>query len=97
MTLTSDTTARVRRHLEHSSQYFENCREALDKDEVSKAGELLWDSVSQVFHALAAVRGVDVQRHRRLRNFALHVSNETEDPPKLSGISVGGDLAQGFL
>ena len=53
MTLTPDTAAKVRRHLEHSTQYFENCREALDKDEVSKAGELLWGSVSLVFHALA--------------------------------------------
>jgi hypothetical protein len=87
MTHSPDTAAKARRHLEHSSKYFENCREALDKDEVSKAGELLWGSVSQVFHALATVRGVDVQRHRRLKNFAIHVSDETEDPQKRSGDS----------
>ena len=93
MTLTADTAAKVRRHLEHSTQYFENCREALDKDEVSKAGELLWGSVSQVFHALATIRGVDVQRHRRLKNFAIHVSSETEDPAK----TIGGFLSAELL
>ena len=93
MTHSPDTAAKARRHLEHSSRYFENCREALDKDEVSKAGELLWGSVSQVFHALATVRGVDVQRHRRLQNFAIHVSNETEDPQQ----TVGGFLSAEIL
>ena len=93
MTLTPEPAAKVRRHLEHSSQYYENCLEALDKGEVSKAGELLWGSVSQVFHALATVRGIDVQRHRRLKNFAIHVSNETEDPQK----TIGGFLSAEIL
>ena len=93
MTLTPDTTAKARKHLEHSVQYFENFREALDKDEVSKAGDLLWGSVTQVFHALATVRGVNVQRHRRLKNFAIQVSNEAEDPDK----TVGGFLSAEIL
>ena len=93
MTSTPEIAAKARRHLEHSDQYFENCREALDKDEVSKAGELLWGSVSQVFHALATVRGVDVQRHRRLKNFAIQVAGETEDPEK----TMGGFLAAEIL
>ena len=85
MTLSLDTTAKARRHLEHSNQYFENCQETLGKDEISKAGELLWGSMAQIFHALATVRGVDVKRHRRLKNFAIQVSNETEDPDKTYG------------
>ena len=93
MTQMPDTTAKIRRHLEHSGQYFENCQEALAKNEVSKAGELLWGSVTQVFHALATVRGVDVQRHRRLKNFAIQISNETEDPPK----TIGGFLSAEIL
>ena len=97
MTLAPDTAAKARRHLDHSSQYFENCREALDRDEVSKAGELLWGSVTQVFHALATVRGVDVQRHRRLKNFAIQVSNETEDPDKTMGGFLSAEiLHKGF-
>ena len=97
MTTTPETASKVRRYLEHSGQYFENCREALDKDDVSKAVELLWGSVTQVFHALATVRNVDVQRHRRLKNFAIQVSKETEDPQKTMGGSVGRGPSQGFL
>ena len=97
MTPAPEIVAKARRHLEHSSQYFENCREALDKDEVSKAGELLWGSVSQVFHALAAIRGVDVQRHRRLKNFAIQVSSETADPDKTMGGFLSAEiLHKGF-
>ena len=93
MTPTPEIAAKVHRHLEHSRQYFDNCREALDKDEISKAGELLWGSVTQVFHALATVRGVDVQKHRRLKNFAINVSSETEDPQK----TIGGFLSAEIL
>lgn len=97
MTLSTDTTAKVRRHLEHSKQYFDNCQEALEKDEVAKAGELLWGSVTQIFHALATVRGVDVQRHRRLKNFAIQVSKETEDPEKTMGGFLSAEiLHKGF-
>ena len=86
--------AKVRRHLEHSGQYFENFRETLDKHEVLKARELLWGSVSQVFHALATVRGVDVHRHRRLKNFAIHVSNETDDPDRTIGGFLSAEILQ---
>ncbi len=97
MTITPEIGAKARRHLEHSRQYFDNCREALEKDEVSKAGELLWGSVTQVLHALATVRGVDVQRHRRLKNFAIQVSNETEDPEKAMGGFLSAEiLHKGF-
>ena len=97
MTPTPEIAAKVRRHLEHSSQYFENCREALDKNEVSKAGELLWGSVTQVFHALATARNVDVKRHRRLKNFAIQVSDETEDPQKTMGGFLSAEiLHKGF-
>ena len=96
MTHSPDTAAKVRRHLEHSRQYFDNCQEALEKDEVSKAGELLWGSVTQVFHALAAVRSVDVQRHRRLKNFAIQVSNELEDIHIMGGFNSAEILHKGF-
>ena len=97
MTPTPEIAAKARRHLAHSSQYFENCREALDKNEVSKVGELLWGSVTEVFHALATIRGVDVQRHRRLKNFAIQVSNETEDPDKTMGGFMSAEiLRKGF-
>ncbi len=96
MTLTPDTAAKVRRHLEHRDQYFENAQEALAKDEVSKAGELFWGSVTQVFHALATVRGVDVHRHRRLKDFAIHVSNEIGDIHVMGGFNSVEILHKGF-
>ena len=96
MTSTPEIAAKVRRHLEHRDQYFENAQEALAKDEVSEAGELFWDSVTQVFHALAAMRGVDVQRHRRLKNFAIHISNQAEDPNIIGGFLAAEILHTGF-
>lgn len=96
MTITPEAATKARRHLEHRDQYFENAREALAKDEISKAGELFWGSVTQVFHALATVRGVDVQRHRRLKNFATHISNQAKDPNILGGFLAAEILHTGF-
>jgi hypothetical protein len=94
--MTSELATKVRRHMEHSEQYFENGLEALRNEEVSKAGEMFWGSVTQVFHALAAVRGIDVARHRRLKNFAIQVSSETDDPYLLAGFSTAEILHKGF-
>lgn len=96
MTTTDETAAKVRRHLEHCDQYFDNGREALAKNEVSKAGELFWGSVTQPFHALAVVRGVDVASHRRLKNFAIQVSNEVGDLNIISGFLAAEILHKGF-
>lgn len=96
MTSTPEIAAKVRTHLEHRDQYFENAQEALAKDEVSRAGELFCGSVTQVFHALAAMRGVDVQRHRRLKNFAIHISNQAEDPNIIGGFLAAEILHTGF-
>ena len=96
MTVTDETAAKVRRHLEHCGQYFDNGREALDKNEISKAGELFWGSVTQPFHALAVVRGVDVASHRRLKNFAIQVSDETGDLNIIGGFMTAEILHKGF-
>ena len=96
MTPTSETAAKVRRHLEHCGQYFDTGREALDQNEISKAGELFWGSVTQAFHALAVVRGVDVASHRRLKNFAIQVSNEAGDPNIIGGFMTAEILHKGF-
>ena len=96
MTTASARAAKVRRHLEHCGQYFDNGREALDKNEVSKAGELFWGSVTLAFRALAVVRGVDVASHRRLKNFAIQVSNEAGDPNIIGGFMTAEILHKGF-
>ena len=91
-----EAITKVQRHLEHSEQYFDNGLEALRNEEVSKAGEMFWGSVTQTFHALAAVHGVNVARHRGLKNFAIQVSNETDDPYLLAGFSTAEILHKGF-
>lgn len=96
MTTRDETGAKVRRHLEHCGQYFDNGREALDKGEVSKAGEMFWGSVTQAFQALASVRGVDVAGQRQLKNFAILVSNEAGDPNIIGGFMAAEILYTGF-
>ena len=74
--MTPEAATKVRRHLEHSGLYFDNGLEALRNEEVSKAGEMLWGSMTQAFRGLAAARGVDVDTQRELKNFANRVSSE---------------------
>ena len=91
-----ETMDKIQRHLEHSDIYFANVQVALDKEEVTKAGEMLWGSVTQVFHALAAVRGANVETHRNLKNFAIIVSNQLDDPYILAGFMTAEILHKGF-
>ena len=70
----------VRSHVAHSKQYFDNAIVALQDREPGKAGELLWGSVTQAFHAVAALRQRSVDSHRDLKNFALWVGESTSDP-----------------
>lgn len=70
----------MRRHLEHSRQYLENGLALLQKGEAGKAGELLWGSVTQAVHAVAASRGVALTNHRSLRYFVNQLARELRDP-----------------
>ena len=92
----SEIKEKVRKHLEHCDLYFANVQEALEKDEVTKAGEMLWGSVTQAFHALASVRGTEVENHRRLKNFAIRMSQEVENPDVLGGFLAAEILHKGF-
>ena len=94
--MASEVSERVRKHLEHCDLYFANAREALGKDEVTKAGEMLWGSVTQAFHALASVRGTEVETHRRLKNFANRTSQEVGNPDVLGGFLAAEILHKGF-
>ena len=69
----------VRRHLAHSRQYLDNANTALRDGEAGKAGELLWGSVTQAFHALAAFRQRNVATHRGLKNFVIWIGDSTRD------------------
>ena len=69
----------VRRHIAHSRQYLDNAVIALQDGEAGKAGELLWGSMTQAFHAVAELRRRNVGTHRGLKNFVLGIGQSTGD------------------
>ena len=69
----------VRRHIAHSRQYLDNAAIALQDGEAGKAGELLWGSMAQAFHAVAELRRRNVRTHRDLKNFVLGMGQSMED------------------
>ena len=94
--MTPEIKDTVQKHLDHSEIYFANGQEALNKGEVSKAGEMFWGSVTQAFHALAAVRGADVATHRKLKNFAIQIADEISDQNLLAHFLAVEILHKGF-
>jgi hypothetical protein len=59
--MTTEARRAIRKHLAHSDQYFENALSTLRLREAGKAGELLWGSLVEAFHALAAARNVRIK------------------------------------
>ena len=77
--MNSDNETDIQRYIEHTRQYLENGLIALQKGEAGKAGELLWGSVAEAAHALAATKNVPLPSHRQLHNFVLNVAEELHD------------------
>ena len=77
--MTTDAVASLRRHVIHSRQYLENALLALKDGEAGKAGELLWGSVAQAVHAVAASKNRRLQTHRELKNFVIQLARELAD------------------
>lgn len=77
--MTTDPRATVRRYVLHSLQYLGNALVALQNEEAGKAGELLWGSVAEALHAVAASKNVPIPSHRQLKNFALGLAKELRD------------------
>ena len=94
--MTPQVRDKVLKHVEHSRQYFENGREAFDKQEISKAGELFWGSVTQAFHALAAYRDRTIESHRDLKNFVIQISQEVSDDSLFPTFQIAEILHKGF-
>ena len=70
----------TRNHVFHCRQYMDNALEALQKEEVGKAGEMIWGSFSQAVHAVDAWRGPVIHNHRSLMNYARDIGRELGDP-----------------
>ena len=70
----------TRNHVFHCRQYMDNARDALQKKEPGKAGEMIWGSFAQSIHAVDAWRGSVIHDHRSLMNFARDIGQELNDP-----------------
>ena len=70
----------VDNHVLHCRQYMDNALAAIEADELSKAGEMVWGSVAQALHAVAAWRGATIDSHRALMNYSGAISREIGDP-----------------
>ena len=86
--MTPDSSTKIKQHVAHSRQYLDNGLIALKNNEAGKAGELLWGCVSQAVHALAEPRNVPINTHRDLKNFAIQVSEETNDESLLDDFNL---------
>ena len=77
--MTSDPVANLQRYIIHSRQYLENALLALQNLEAGKAGELLWGSVAEMLHAVAAYHNKQLRTHRELKNFVIQLARELND------------------
>ena len=94
--MTTSGREAVRRHASQATQYLENGLAFLQQGEAGKAGELLWGSVAEAVHALAASRGTALRTHRSLRNFASAVAREIEDRSLAEGYRLAEGLHSNF-
>lgn len=78
--MSTEAIATVQRYVIHSQQYLGNGLLALENGESGKAGELLWGSVAQALHAVAAYNNTPVGTHRALKNFAIQLARDLGDP-----------------
>ena len=86
----------VENHLFHCRQYMDNALAALGKDELGKAGEMLWGSFAQAIHAVDAWRGPVIDDHRGLMNFAARISREIDDQAFPLSIAAARSLHHNF-
>ena len=77
--MTSDPAADSQRYIMHSWQYLENGLLALQNLEAGKAGELLWGSVAEMVHAVAAYNNRQLPSHRELKNFVIQLARDLDD------------------
>ena len=77
--MTTDPAMVVWRYVSHSREYLENALLALQNGEAGKAGELLWGSVAEAVHAVAAYRNRQIRSHRELKSFAIQLARDLGD------------------
>lgn len=68
------------KHKAQSVHYLENAYKFIDASDTEKASEFLWGSMAQAIKAVAAIKGVKLKAHRKLRDYAESLSKELSDP-----------------
>jgi hypothetical protein len=69
----------IEQHKTQSLHYFENALNAIQAGNAEKAGEFLWGSMAQALKAVAARKGVQLNSHGQLRNYASQLAKELGD------------------
>ena len=94
--MTLDATDTIQSLAIHSRQYLENGLVALQDGEAGKAGELLWGSVALAIQAVAKSKYINVDTHRKLRNFALQLAIDLNDETVKTDFIVAESLHHNF-
>ena len=68
-----------RRYLEAARRYLVNAEAMYGRRELRKASEMLWGAIAQCVKAVAAVRGISIDSHRRLIEFVRELARELGD------------------
>ena len=94
--MTSDMVDVIRNQAIHSRQYLDNALSALQQGEAGKAGELLWGSVALAIQAVATSRNLNIDTHRKLRNFVLQLAIDLNDEAMRTDFLVAESLHYNF-
>ncbi|MBI5125697.1 MAG: hypothetical protein HZA70_05630 [Planctomycetes bacterium] len=86
----------LERHKTLRELYWSNAQEAVRKKEYEKVGEFVWGSLTQLFHGLALVKGVPLQTHAKLKNFANEIARDLRSEGVRKAFEEGEKLHANF-
>jgi hypothetical protein len=74
-----ESTRKTEKFKKRSIHYFENALHFIEADDLEKASEFLWGSVSQALKAVAASRGIELRSHKKIRDYAMEIAKNLGD------------------
>ena len=69
----------LEKYKSQSIHYFENALSSIQAGDAEKAGEFLWGSVAQALKAVAASKGVKLEHHAQIGDYAWKLKKELQD------------------
>ena len=79
-----------------SLHYSLNAQQFLKKKEYEKASEMMWGSMATILKAVAANKGVAINKHGNLFGFAEKLSKEMNNPEIYTAFSIASNLHTNF-